>query len=100
MVIKTIEQNESPKTDLHKNGQLMFQILRKAKLNCKSNSVEEGQPFQKKWKSDIYMQKDKSNLTYTVFTKINSIWIIILIVKSKTIKLLGETIEENFMTWT
>lgn len=47
MVIKTIEQNESPKTDLHKNGQLMFQILRKAKLNCKSNSVEEGQPFQK-----------------------------------------------------
>lgn len=47
MVIKTIEQNESPKTDLHKNGQLMFRILRKAKLNCKSNSVEEGQPFQK-----------------------------------------------------
>lgn len=42
MVIKIIEQNDSPKTDAHKNGQLIFEILRKAKLNCKSNSVEEG----------------------------------------------------------
>lgn len=53
MVIKTVEQNESTKIDSHKNGQLMFERLRKAIQWSKDS-------FFKKWKSDIDMQKDES----------------------------------------
>ena len=42
MVIKAVEQNESPNTDLPK-WLLIYGKLGGAKLNCKSNPVQEGQ---------------------------------------------------------
>lgn len=42
MVIKAVEQNESPKTDSPK-WLLIYGKLGGVKLNCKSNPMQEGQ---------------------------------------------------------
>ena len=68
------------------------------KIKSKHNTMEKRESFQQMVldQLDIHTQNNESDPDLTLFTKINSIWIIDLNIKCKSVKLPKDNIGENF----